>query len=368
MNGDDPNVVGIRVADFDTPALWVDLDLMEENIRRLSAFFKAAGVAWRPHTKGIKIPAVASRLIEAGAIGITCAKLGEAEVMAAGGIRDILIANQVVGDQKVARLAELRELADVIVAVDDLGNARQVSQAAVDRGVKIRVIIEVNSGMNRSGLEPGPGVVDFARQLCSLPGILFSGLMAWEGHVVSLQDPVEKKMKAEMAVNSLVQSAELCRQAGLEVAIVSCGGTGSFRISAHIPGVTEIQAGGGVFGDLTYNRKYGAGLECSLYVLATVISHPVQERAVLNAGRKAINGEYSLPEVKDLPGVQVARLSAEHAILRLEPHAPEIHVGDKVNLIVGYEDLTVFLHDRLFGARNGKVEVVWDILGRGKLS
>lgn len=361
------SIIGKPLDQVDTPALWVDLDLMEQNIQQLAGYMKAAGVGWRPHTKGIKIPAIAHKLIEAGALGITCAKLGEAEVMANAGIHDILIANQIVGEIKVRRLANLRRQADVIVAVDDLSNVHEIAHIACEYGVKIRVVIEINSGMNRCGLAPGQPVLDFAKQIRNLPGIELAGLMAWEGHVVQISDPKEKLKKTQQAVSSLVETARLCRTAGFPIPIVSCGGTGSYTISAHIPGVTEIQAGGGIFGDITY-RGWGAGTECSLFIHTTVVSHPTVERAVVDAGRKTMSSEHNMPEVKDIPGAKLTGLSAEHGTLALEPPATALCVGDKINFIVGYGDFTVFMHDRLYGVRRGRVEVVWDIQGRGKLT
>lgn len=351
---------------LDTPALWVDLDLMEHNIRTLAAYFKQAGVNWRPHTKAMKIPALAHKLIAAGAIGITCAKLGEAEVMAAGGIDDILVANQVVGELKVARLVNLRRQADVMVAVDSLENARQISAAALEAGVRVRVLVELNTGMDRCGLEPGPGVVAFARQVAALPGLELSGLMAWEGHTLHIKNPQEKEAAIRQAVGGLVHTAELCRQAGINIPIVSCGGSGTFSIAANIPGVTEIQGGGAAFTDMTY-ISYGVDLPPALFVLATVVSRPTPTRAVVDAGHKAMSDQKEPPKPL-LEGARLAALNAEHGILELDGPQVALKVGDKINFVVGYSDYTVFLHDRLVGVRRGQVEVEWDILGRGKLT
>ena len=360
------SLIGRDLSALDTPALWVDLDLLDKNIRYFSEYFKAAHVAWRPHTKGIKIPALAHRMISAGAIGVTCAKLSEAEVMAAGGVKDILIANEVVGESKVLRLAHLNRFADVMVAVDDLDNARQISAAAYELGVSVRVLVEIDSGMHRCGLQPGRATLEFCSRIMELPGIALAGLMAWEGHVVKIEDPARKKLETEIAVGCLVETAALCREAGLPISIVSCGGTGSYMISSHIVGVTEIQAGGGVFGDVTY-QSWGAQTEPSLFILSTIISHPSADRAVIDAGRKAMNVEYSMPRVKDLPGVELEHCTAEHGILKVDPIIANVKVGDRLNLVAGYEDLTVFLHDQLVGVRAGVVEAVWDIQARGKL-
>jgi D-serine deaminase-like pyridoxal phosphate-dependent protein len=345
----------------------VDLDLMEGNIRRLAAFFKEAGVAWRPHIKGNKVPAIAHRLLDAGAIGVTCAKLSEAEVMAAAGIKDILVANQVVGPQKVTRLVKLRRVADVMVAVDSLANAQEISQAASEEGVTIRALIEVNSGMDRAGLDPGEQVVEFARKVVALPGIDLAGVMGWEGHAVAIGDPEEKNQVVHKAVGSLIHSAEMCREAGLEMRIVSCGGSGTYTITARIPGVTEIQAGGAVFTDVAY-RRWGVGLEPSLFVLATVTSRPTPTRAIVDAGRKAMNGDAAMPEPRNWKGLRLTSLHAEHGLLELDSPNEPLRVGDKVDFIVGYGDNTVFLHDILYGVRNNKVESIWTIQARGKLT
>lgn len=359
-------LIGKHLSELDTPSLWVNLDGMERNIQHFGQYFRAAGVAWRPHIKGIKIPAIAHQMMRAGAIGVTCAKVSEAEVMVAGGIQDILVANEVVGESKVNRLVALNREAHVMAAVDNLENARQISSIACDQGLAIDVLAEVNTGMNRCGVEPGVPAQAFCTELAGLPGVHLAGLMTWEGHVVKIDDSQEKRAETERAVGSLIQTAELCRKSGLPISIVSCGGTGSYTITAHIHGVTEMQAGGGVLGDVTY-EKWGAQVQPALFILSTVTSHPCPDRAVIDAGRKAMNVEYSLPRVVDQPGVELARCTAEHGILKLEPALASVRVGDQINLAAGYEDLTVFLHDQLIGVRAGRVEVVWDIQARGKL-
>jgi D-serine deaminase-like pyridoxal phosphate-dependent protein len=359
------NYVGCDKNELDTPALWVDLDILDHNITKMAQFILSAGVNWRPHTKGIKIPAIAHKLMAAGAIGVTCAKLGEAEVMAAADIHDILIANQVVGKIKVTRLANLCRQADVIVAVDSLENARQLSDAACQADASIRVVVEINTGMNRCGVQPGGGVLELAQQIAMLSGLRFSGVMGWEGHTVGIEDPEEKNRSIQQSVASLVESAQRIRSAGLPTPIVSCGGSGSYRITASIPGVTEVQAGGAVLGDVTY-VKWGAQTEPGLFILATVISRPVPERAVVDAGRKAMNGEVSMPVARDIPGLYLMKLNAEHGILAVENPKAMLKVGDKLDFIAGYGDNTVCLHDYLFGVRNGRVELVWEVQGRGR--
>jgi len=360
-------IIGQDHFSLDTPALWVDLDQLEANMRAMATYLKEAGVAWRPHTKAMKIPAIAHKMLKAGAIGITCAKLSEAEVMAAAGIQDILIANQVVGPAKTARLANLRRSTDVIVAVENFENAVEISEAAVRAGVKIRVLVEINIGMNRSGLEPGETAVEFAQEIAALPGLDLSGVMGWEGHVLKLADPEEKRRLCLQAVQSLVCTAEMGWAAGLKMPIVSCGGSGTYQITSHIHGVTEIQAGGAVFADVAY-QKWGVPFDSALHVISTVTSRPVPWRAIIDAGRKAMNGDNAMPVARGINGVKLTALYAEHGVLELEDSAVLLKVGDKLDFITGYSDTTVFLHDQLYGVRKGLVETVWDIQGRGKLT
>jgi D-serine deaminase-like pyridoxal phosphate-dependent protein len=360
--------IGKEIQSIDTPALWVDMDLMEKNIDTMARYLTKAGVSWRPHIKGIKIPIVAHKLIDAGAIGIACAKLGEAEVMAASGIKNILIDNQIVGPSKVERLAALQRQAVVMPSVDSLINAKDISEAALKYGVRISILIEVNTGMNRCGVEPGEPVLDLVRQLTNLPGIKLMGAMTWEGgRVAKIQDSIEKEKQCHDAVTKLVSSVKLCREHGFEMPIVSCGGSGTYMISSHIPSVTEIQAGGAVFGSIAY-RNWGVNLECALFVSATVISRPSITRAIVDAGRKAMNIEVALPEVRNIEGVRVSSLHAEHGLLEVENPEINLNYGDKINFIVGYGDYTVNLYDNIFAVRNGRVEAVWEIMARGKLT
>jgi D-serine deaminase-like pyridoxal phosphate-dependent protein len=359
--------VGESLYELETPVLWVDLDIMESNIAFIAQKMSQAGVAWRPHTKGIKIPAVAHKLLAAGASGITCGKLSEAETMAAAGIKDILIGNQVVGKKKIQRLAALSRRTNVIAAVDDLENARQISSIAEEAGIKVHVVVELNIGMDRAGVSPGQDTLELVQQLLTLPGIIFEGLMGWEGHVVSIDDPEEKQAAGLKAMQRLVSSAELLRDAGIPVNIVTCGGSGSYTISASYPGVTEIQAGGAIFGDETYIR-WGAGTTPSLFVLASITSHVLSTRAIVDAGKKTFNADIFKPRVKGLEGVTLEHLSSEHGVLEISNPDVHLKVGDKVNFVVGYGDWTVFLHDHLVGVRKGVVEVIWEIQGRGKLT
>jgi D-serine deaminase-like pyridoxal phosphate-dependent protein len=360
--------VGMSKHDLDTPALLVDLDKMEKNIETMAAICRKHSINWRPHTKGNKTPAIAHKLLDAGAIGVTCAKLGEAEVMAAAGIKDILVANQVVGVAKMHRLANLQRHADVMVAIDNPVHIQMISDAAEEIGVTVRVLVEVDIGMNRCGVLPEKPALDLARQAEAAPGVVFAGIMGYEGHVMDLPDQQKEKACGE-AIGHLAATKELLEKSGLACGIVSAGGTGSLSHTPGCRGLTEIQAGGGIFMDTFYPSAMNVrGLDQALTILTTIVSHPAPDRAYMDAGRKTTFGAFSLPEVMDRQGIRVTALSAEHGYLELEKDAGLLQIGDKLELISGYSDMTVFLHNQIFGIRADRVEAVWEILGRGKLS
>jgi D-serine deaminase-like pyridoxal phosphate-dependent protein len=360
--------VGLTKAELDTPALLVDLDLLEANIARIAAACREHGVRWRPHAKAHKCPDIARLEIAAGAIGVTCAKLSEAEVMAAAGIRDVLIANQIVGAQKIRRLVGLLDRADVIVAVDSAANVAELGEAAAGQGRTSRVVIEVDVGMRRAGVAPGGPVVALADEIAKRPGLRLAGVMGWESHAVLIADPAEKERAVRDAVALLTSSAEACRRAGHPVEIVSCGGTGTFPYCIRQPGVTEVQVGGAVFSDVHYRTHYHVDFPPALTILTTVTSRPTPTRIVLDAGKKAMSGDAALPQPLGLEPVASLRLSAEHATVELAGPSELPRVGDPVELVVGYTDTTVHLHERILGVRGGMVETAWPVSARGKLT
>ena len=359
-------MIGAPVTSLDTPRLLVDLDVLDRNIARMIADTGKHGVAWRPHTKGIKLPAIAHKLIRAGAIGVTCAKLGEAEVMAAAGVQSILIANQIVGDEKIARLVNLQRHAEVMPCVDSAENIAAIGAAAVKAGVVQGVLVEVDTGMQRSGVAAGAAAVALAQIAANTPGIRLRGVMGWEGHVAGMPAGEQKRAATEAAVGQLIHSADACRSAGLPIDIVSCGGTGTHPYTAAIPGVTEIQAGGAIFHDLTY-ASWGLNHEFAVTVLVTVISRPTPTRVIIDAGKKTFSSDQTAPRVLDIDGASPLRLSAEHGTFDLPAASATPAVGDRLRCIIGYGDTTVHLHETLVGTRDGRVEIVWPLLGRGKL-
>jgi D-serine deaminase-like pyridoxal phosphate-dependent protein len=352
---------------LDTPALLVDLDVMESNIAHIAGLCRAQGVQWRPHFKGHKTLEIAQMQISAGAIGVTCAKLGEAEILAANGIRDILIANQIVGAPKMRRLMRLLDLADVVVAVDSVENIRELADAAQRADKRLRVVIEVDTGMNRAGTEPGAPVLALADEIARHPGLRFTGVMGWEAHATGIADAAEKEKAVAAAIGLLTQSADQCRDAGHDVRIVSCGGTGTLLYCIQQPGVTEVQVGGAVMNDEHYRWHYNIDLPFSLTILATVTSRPTPTRVILDAGRKTMSIDTATPRPLDVPGVREVRLSAEHAQLELAAPSDWPRIGDRVEFIPGYTDTTVHLHEEIVALREGRIEAIWKVAGRGRI-
>jgi D-serine deaminase-like pyridoxal phosphate-dependent protein len=348
----------------DTPALLVDLDVLERNLDRMARFLEGTGCSIRPHFKAHRMLEVCRRQAARGARGITCAKLAEAELLAANGFDGLLIANEVAGPHKWRRLAELAGCCDVTVAVDDLEVARRTAAAAREHGSTVGFLIDLNAGMDRCGVEPGPAAVELACRCAELPGLRFRGLMAYEGHVVMLPR-AEKEAACRGAVRQLTSTAELCREAGLDVSVVSAGGTGSWDITARCPGVTELQCGTYALMDVLFHEQAGAPFDYACTVLSTVISRPAPERAVTDAGKKALHPSFGMSRPVGLAGAELTALHSEHGLLRLEPEAEGLKVGDQVRFIPYYLEGTVNLYDWTYAVRGGQVLERWKVDGRG---
>jgi D-serine deaminase-like pyridoxal phosphate-dependent protein len=362
----DPRI-GQPVTVLDTPALLVDLDVLEANIARIAAECRKHGVNWRPHVKGNKTIEIVRKEIAAGAIGITCAKVGEAEVMADAGIKSMLIANEIVGAPKIARLVAVQDRAEVMVAVDSVANAAPIAAAAHRAGKVVPVVIEVNVGMNRAGVAPGAPVVALADAVAKMPGIRLVGLMAWESHACTIADPAEKRRVVDEALALLNASAEACRKAGHRMDVISCGGSGTFPHCIAAPGITEVQMGGAIFSDMHYTTHYHLDFPPALTVLASVTSRPTPTRIIVDAGKKTMSSDGAVPSPLRLPPAKPMRLSAEHGTIELEAPSETPAVGDKVEIVVGYGDTTVHLHEEIVATRGGRVEAVWKVAARGRI-
>ena len=358
------NILGSPREAIDTPSLVIDLDALDRNIKRMADFFAAVPANLRPHSKTHKTPIIAKKQIEAGARGITCAKVGEAEVMVQGGIDDILIANEVVGATKIARLVGLARHAKMTVAVDDARNVADLSEAARAAGAILGVLVEVNVGMDRCGVEPGEPALALARRVLESPGLQLRGLMGYEGHTVTIPDRAQREAAARAAMKLLVDTRDLLVSRDVPVEVVSSGGTGTYDITGRYPGVTEVEAGSYATMDGDYARL-GLPFENALTLLATVISRPSSDRAILDFGLKSATPDHGVPQPKDRSLGEITRLSEEHARLDLKPGANP-RPGDKIEVIPGHGCTTINLHDRFYGVRDGRVETVWEIAARGR--
>lgn len=363
---DDQPAINAAIGEIDTPALLVDLDLLEENIEGMAQYFREVDAELRPHVKTHKCCEIALRQIDAGAIGVTCQRLVEAEVMADAGIKSILISNQVVGKRKIERLLDLCDQSEVMIAVDNPLNVKALSRAATARGIELGLLVEVDLGMNRCGVGPGKPGLDLTRKVLACQGLEFKGLMGYEGHVVGTRDQAKRTEGCLNAMRKLLDTKRLLEDSGIDVHIVSAGGTGTYNITGEYPEVTEVQAGSYVFMDTWYGSLEGLNFKYALTVLATVISRPARGRGIIDAGLKAISNDHGLPEVKGLGGATLTGLFEEHGNLKLEGKARNLKVGDKVEVIPSHCCTTTNLHNELIGVKRGSVKVVWPVAARGR--
>jgi D-serine deaminase-like pyridoxal phosphate-dependent protein len=347
---------------LDSPQLLIDLDMVDANVRRMVQAFRNHPVNVRVHFKSLKCGNLARYLAAAGVRSFLCAKLNEAEVLADQGLTDLFIANQIVGPIKLRRLAELARRAQVRVCVDDVQNVDAMSQAAQAAGVTVGVLVEVNIGMNRCGVEPGEPALALARHVHSRPGLRFVGLQGYDGHLQQLADPAERRAKCLAALEQLVGTRRLIEAAGLPVEVVTGAGTGTWEFVGFHEGVTEIQPGSFVLMDSAYHRvrpEFG----CALSVLATVISRR-PGRYVLDAGSKAVSQDFGTPVIKGRPEHRVGRLSEEHT--RVETNDSDVRIGDRLEVIPTHCCATMNLHRQCVAVRRGKVEALWLIEASGR--
>jgi D-serine deaminase-like pyridoxal phosphate-dependent protein len=360
--------IGAEVSQLDTPVLLVDVDGLQRNIARMAEFSKSTGCAVRPHVKSHKTPLIARKQIDAGAIGVTCSKLGEAEVMVAGGISNILISTELVGDRKLARLVSLAGHAQITVVVDDRRNASMISTAASQGDGTLGVFVDVNVGQNRTGVEPGAAAADLAEYVAGRPNLRFDGLQGYEGNLQHIYDQEERRQSCEKAMGQLLATRSAVEARGMAVRVVSTAGTGTCAIAAAHRGVTEVQPGSYIFMDSDYLAVNGLPYELSLTLLTSVISRPRRGVAIVDAGFKAISTDAGLPKVKNLSNLEYKPHGDEHG--RLESMVDDLlpSLGDVVELVPSHCDTTVNLHDQFFVTRNGRVQAVWPIAARGRVA
>src|ERR1051326_1323230 len=355
-------VIGRSLTEVDTPSLLLDPDALQANISCLASYFTDRHCKLRPHFKSHKCTAIAKLQMQAGAVGITCAKLGEAEVLADAGIRNILIANQIVGPLKIVRLMELAKRAEPMVAVDCADNVRMLSQFASNAKVTIRVLVEVDIGLNRCGVQSGDPALQLARLVSNSPGLEFKGLQGYEGHIVDLRDENERTEKTRAAVSPLIETRRLIERSGLPVDIVTGGGTGTYTITGNFPGMDEMQAGSYACMDWWYSDIRPEFRQAQT-ILATVISRPSPQLAIVDVGRKGIGAEMGPPRVKDMADATVSKFgSEEHAGVSFV-ESNDIPVGARLQLIPSHGCTTCNLYREYVVHRDGVVMDVWPIEG-----
>lgn len=366
-----PAAIGMPLAEVDTPCLILDLDAFERNLRRLDESLAGRSVMVRPHAKSHKCPQIALRQIALGAVGVCCQKVSEAEALVRGGVNDVLIANEIVGAPKLRRLAALAGQARVAVCADNAGNIAALDAAAREAGVKLDVLVEINVGADRCGVEPGEPALELARKIAASGNLRFAGLQAYQGSAQHLRKVEERRAAIEAAVAQVRRTVALLDKAGIPCEKVTGAGTGTYAFEAASGVYHEIQPGSYIFMDADYARNEWteSGIprfEHSLFVWTTVMSRPSPERAIVDAGLKASSVDSGMPRVADARGVEYVRASDEHGVLALNG-APGYAVGDKLRLIPGHCDPTVNLYDHYVCIRNDRVEALWPITARGAL-
>jgi D-serine deaminase-like pyridoxal phosphate-dependent protein len=357
-----PSIPAESLATLDSPQLLIDLDVVDANTSRMFGAFRDRPVGVRVHFKSLKCAGLARYLAAKGAKSFLCAKLSEAEVLAAAGLTDLFIANQIIGPRKLQRLADLARRAQISVCVDDAGNVEELSQAAVAAGAHIGILVEVDIGMGRCGVEPGEQALAMARRVQSSPGLRFLGLQGYDGHLQLLSDPAERRAKCLEGLKQLVATRRLIEQAGIPVLVVTGGGTGTWEFVGSYEGVSEIQPGSFVLMDSAYHAvrpEFG----CALSILATIISRRPQWY-VLDAGSKAISRDFGTPVIKNRSQDRVVKLSEEHT--KVETDDPAIQVGDRLEVIPTHCCATMNLHRNCLAVRKGRLEARWPIEASGR--
>jgi D-serine deaminase-like pyridoxal phosphate-dependent protein len=357
-------------AEIPTPALLLDLDAFEQNIRTMASHLRAMNKAFRPHGKTHKCPEIARRLIEAGAVGCCAARLSEAEVFAAHGIRGLLVTTAVVGRDKIARaIALARKAPDTMFVVDDEHNVREINDAA-NGGVPIKLLIDLYFG--RTGIEPGEPALKLAQLIDSLPNVTLEGLQSYDGQAAHTTPFTARGQRTNGNMARAVETKALVERAGIRCAIVTGGSTGTYRFDSENPGMTELQPGSFIFMDLDYRGIGGPDtadyrdFQHALTVVTTVVSRP-SGFAIVDGGYKAFSTDRPFtPQPIDLPGVEYGWAGDEHGRLELSRATRDLRVGDRLEFIPPHCDPTVNLYDQIYALRGDRVEAVWPIAARGK--
>ena len=369
-----PAQPGMQEHEIDTPALLIDLDAFEFNLDRMAALLRPTSVKLRAHAKTHKSPGIAKLQMARGALGQCVQKVAEAEILAWGGIPDILVSNEVVGATKLARLCALAKIARVAVCADDAAQVSALETAAADAGIRLPVLVEIDVGAARCGVAPGPDAVALAQQIARSKYLMFGGLQAYHGSAQHKRTVEERRTMIGGAVDASRRTVEQLRQQGLDCPIVGGAGTGTFEFESTSGIYTEMQAGSYVFMDADYARNLDADgapvgtFRHALFVLATVMSAPKPGLAVLDAGHKAVAVDSGLPVVWQRPDIRYVSASDEHGKLSVGSETTMPKLGEKLRLVPGHCDPTVDRYDWYVGVRAGRVECLWPVAARGGMS
>ena len=363
-----PAQPGMRLDQVDTPALLVDLTAFEANLDRMAASLEGTGVRLRAHAKTHKSPVIAHLQMARGAVGQCVQKVAEAEILAWGGVPDIIVTNQVVGESKLARLVALARITRIAVCADHALQVEALQRAAQAGGVRLAVLVEIDVGAGRCGVAAGPDAVALARQIAASPNLEFRGLQAYQGTAQHMRSPAERQAAVAEAADRARRTVEQLRQQGLDCPVVGGAGTGTFALEAASGIFTEVQCGSYCFMDADYARNTDApGFTQALFVLATVMSTAQPEIAVVDAGLKALAVDSGLPLVWQRPGLTYAGASDEHGkLICAAGDVPQL--GEKLMLVPGHCDPTVDRYDWYVGVRDGRVECLWPVAARGAMA
>ncbi|MBM3341265.1 MAG: DSD1 family PLP-dependent enzyme [Betaproteobacteria bacterium] len=364
-----PAQIGMLLAEVDTPALLLDLDAFERNLKLLNESLAGRKINVRPHAKSHKCPQIAKRQMALGAVGVCCQKVSEAEAMVDGGVPDVLIANEVVGAAKIKRLIALARRAKIAVCADNAHNISALDAAAGAAGVRLDVLVEINVGANRCGAQPGEPAFRLAQQIHQSQNLRFAGLQAYQGSAQHLRKTEERRAAIEGACDSVKRTTALLEKAGIPCERVTGAGTGSYMFEAASSVYHELQTGSYIFMDVDYSKNdwTESGIprfEHSLFIWATVMSTPAPDRAICDAGLKASSVDSGMPRVFDTQGVEYVKASDEHGVLKVDAGV-SLPLGTKLKLVPGHCDPTVNLYDHYVCVRGGKVEALWPIAARG---
>jgi len=351
------NEIGVSKEELDTPTLLADLDLVEKNILRMADYLRPRKTKLRAHTKVHRIPFLAHKQLTAGAVGVCCQKVSEAEVMVAAGVNDVIVTNEIVTPQKIKRLVALAKSATVSLPLDNEHNAQLISRIASEEEAHVGVFVDVHMGSQRCGVEPGEPALKLARSVSGLKGLRLKGLMGFEGHLSWIEPREKRRTEVEKAETLLVKTKTLIENSGIHVENISTGSTGTYDVTTNNPEITELQAGTYVLMDGEYH-KHVPEFECALTVLATVISRPDDGRAITDAGLMSISTALGKPQVTKRDDIEVQQLHAENTILRTKSQS-KITIGDKIELIPSYLDGTMNCYRQVYATRHGRVESTW---------